>query len=122
MYRRELLLSGVGAGLVMLAAARLSCLADPLMTQNPPQEEDPLDEGGRGLRLMDEEAGDPDSEIEPLNVNRDILEKMIEDSLSRGIKKNPQKVATKQLEIASSYVGVSRDSNPDQVNRFLTLF
>jgi hypothetical protein len=122
MNRREVLQSGVGAGLGMLAAARLSCLAEPLMTQNPPQEEDPLEEGGRGIRLLDDEVGDPDLELEKLNVNRDMLEKLLEDSLSRGIRKNPKNVAIQQLEIAHSYVGVSRDSNPDQVNQFLKLF
>src|SRR5262249_25305330 len=124
MRRRELLLSSVGASLGMLGVGALNNLAAPFRSQNPSQEEDPLAEGGRGLRLLDEEAGDTDSEIERLNVNRDLLDKLLEDYQSKaiGVRKNSKNVAMKQLEVASSYVGVSREKKPGQVNQFLALF
>jgi hypothetical protein len=122
MKRREILLSGVKATAGMLGVSNLYRLTHSVPAQSQANEEDPLAEGGRGIRLLDEEVGDPDLELEKLNVNRDMLEKLLEDSLSRGIRKNPKNVAIQQLEIAQGYVGVSRDSNPEQINQFLKLF
>lgn len=122
MKRREVLLSGVKAAVGIMGVSNLNGLTYPVLAQSQVAEEDPLAEGGRGIRLLDEEIGDPNLEPEKLNVNREMLEKLLEDALSRGIRKNPKNVAIQQLEIAHGYVGVSRDSNPEQVNQFLKLF
>ena len=88
------------------------------------QEEDPLsDDGGtRSLRIIDEESGDPDAKVEVLNVNQSMLDVLLDDRFARGMRKNPEEVAMKQLEIARTYVGKSRKENPIEINDLLRLF
>lgn len=91
------------------------------------QEEDPLSDDSRTsrtLRIIDEESGDPDAEAEVLNVNKSMLDALLDDTYlrSRGIKKDQKKVALKQLEIARTYVGKSRKEHPHEINNLLRLF
>jgi hypothetical protein len=124
MKRREIITSVIKASGAIMVTGVIDGIHGRAWAQTPAQEEDPLAEnpGSRAPRLIDEEFGDPDAEPESLNVNRSMLEDLLIDALSRGIRKDPRKIALKQLEIAHSYVGVSRTSNPDQVNQFLKLF
>jgi hypothetical protein len=124
MERRELITSVVKAAGALLINGAFDGIQVPVWAQDPNQEEDPLVEipGSRAPRLIDEEFGDPEIEPEQLNVSRTLLENLLLDTLSRGIRKDPKRIALKQLEIAHSYVGVSRTANPEQVNQFLKLF
>src|SRR5262245_47224207 len=102
MQRRDLITLGIKASGAMLINGAIAGIEDMAWAQGGSQEVDPLDQttGSRAPRLVDEESGDPDSEPEQLNVNRTLLENLLLDRLSRGVRKDPKTIALKQLEIA----------------------
>lgn len=76
----------------------------------------------RGRQIIASESGDPDLPPEVLKTPLAPIIELYSAPVVRGIRKDPTTMAEKTLEVAKTYIGVSRSSHPDQVDKFLNLF
>jgi len=69
------------------------------------------------------QAGDPDLPLETLEYDKaKVRLSLVSSEKALGIQKNPRKFALEMVRVARSYVGVTRQKNPQRVEKLLALF
>jgi hypothetical protein len=111
MERRRFLITGFKAATMLCGAAALS--TNPALAQGRRR---------RRAKILAVEAGDPDASAEYVNIQKAPIDQIYRAPVTRGIRKDPERMALATLDMAKTYLGISRSSRPDQVEKFLNLF